>query len=107
MPHGFVAGDDAASGQQLLHHTKTERDAKIQPHRMADDLGGEPIPGVAGASTCRHPIRLLTPMRCVRASAAGSTKSMVPIRAAEPGSQARIACSSGATPKIAITRFRL
>ena len=28
-PHGFVADDDAASGQQLLHHTKTKREAKI------------------------------------------------------------------------------
>src|SRR6516162_4779545 len=58
LPHRFVADDDAASGQQLLHHTKTEREAKIQPHRMADDLGGEPIPGVAGASACGHPTRL-------------------------------------------------
>jgi hypothetical protein len=28
---------------------------------MADDLGREAIPGVAGASGCRHPTRLLTP----------------------------------------------
>ena len=30
---------------------------------MADDLGGEPIPGVADASAYRHPTRLLTPIR--------------------------------------------
>ena len=30
---------------------------------MADDLGREPIPGVAGASGCPHPTRLLTPIR--------------------------------------------
>jgi hypothetical protein len=24
LPHGFVADDDVASGQELLHHTKTE-----------------------------------------------------------------------------------
>src|SRR5215469_369302 len=28
---------------------------------MADDLGWEPIPGVAGANGCPHPTRLLTP----------------------------------------------
>jgi hypothetical protein len=28
---------------------------------MADDLGREAIPGVAGASGCRHPTPLLTP----------------------------------------------
>src|SRR5215469_2716266 len=31
--------DDTASGQQLLHHTKSEGEAEIQPHGMADDLG--------------------------------------------------------------------
>src|SRR5947209_16174307 len=30
---------------------------------MADDLGREPIPGVAGASGCPHPTRVLTPIR--------------------------------------------
>jgi hypothetical protein len=44
---GFVADDDATSGQQLLHHAQTEREAEKQPHRVADDLGKEPIPGVA------------------------------------------------------------
>src|SRR5438067_13935052 len=29
---------------------------------MADDLGREPIPSVAGASGCPHPSRLLTPI---------------------------------------------
>ena len=29
---------------------------------MADNLGREPIPGVAGASGCPHPTRLLTPI---------------------------------------------
>jgi hypothetical protein len=29
---------------------------------MADDLGREPIPGVARASGCPHPTRLLTPI---------------------------------------------
>ena len=72
-----MADDNAAGRQQLLHHAKTEREAKIQPHGMADDLGGEPMPGVAGASACRHPTRLLTPM--VGASPARSTKLTVPL----------------------------
>src|SRR5260370_40507749 len=61
LSHGFMADDDAASGQQLLHHAQTKREAEIQPHGMADDFGREPIPGVAGASGFRHPARLLTP----------------------------------------------
>ena len=60
LPYGFMADDDAARGQQLLHHAKTEREAKIQPHGMSDDLGREPIPGVAGPNGCRHPTRLPT-----------------------------------------------
>jgi len=43
-----------------------ERDgweAEIQPDGVADDLGRKPIAGEAGASRCRHPIRLLTPVR--------------------------------------------
>ena len=76
LPYGFVADDDAASGQQLLHHAKTEREAEIQPYGMADDLGGEPIPGVAVASACGHPTRLLTSIRPRKP--AGSTKLTVP-----------------------------
>src|ERR1700747_95027 len=63
LPHGFVADNDAAGRQQLLHHAKTEREAEIQPHRMTDDLGRDTISGVARASGCLHPIRLLTPIR--------------------------------------------
>src|SRR5258708_34500096 len=61
LPHGFMADDDAASGQQLLHHAQTKREAEIQPHGMADDFGREPIPGVAGATGVSLPARLLTP----------------------------------------------
>jgi hypothetical protein len=60
-PHGFVADDDAAGSQRLLHHAQAEREAEIQPYGVADDLGREPIPGVAGASGSRHPTPLLTP----------------------------------------------
>src|ERR1700757_5269377 len=82
LPHGFVADNDVARGQQLLHHAKTEREAEIQPHRMTDDLGREPISGIAGASGSRHPTRLLTPIR--RRKCPGSIKLTVPIGCATP-----------------------
>jgi len=63
LPHGFVADNDAARGPATRPHTKTEREAEIQPHGVTDDLRREPISGVAGASGCGHPIRLLTPTR--------------------------------------------
>src|ERR1700745_2651198 len=40
LPHGFVADDDA----------QPEREAEVEPDGMADDLGREAIPGVAGAN---------------------------------------------------------
>src|SRR6516162_2945437 len=76
LPHGFMADNDAAGGQQLLHHAKAEREAEVQPHGMTDDVDREPVPGVASASGCRHPIRLLTPIR--RRKYPGSTKLTVP-----------------------------
>src|SRR2546423_6851356 len=63
LPYSFVAGDDTARGQQLFHDAEAKREAEIQPHGMADDLGLEPVPAIAGASGCRHPSRLLTPAR--------------------------------------------
>src|SRR5271169_4365496 len=62
LPHRFVADDDTARGQQLLHHAEAKREAEIQPDGMADDLGGEPIPGVASATRCPHLTRLLAPI---------------------------------------------
>src|SRR5215510_891185 len=62
LSDGFVGDDDAAGRQQLLNHAKPERGTEIQPDGMADDLGREPIPGVAGASGCPHPTGLLTPI---------------------------------------------
>jgi hypothetical protein len=39
-----MADNDAAPGQQFLHHAQTEWEAEIQPHGMADDLGGNRYP---------------------------------------------------------------
>src|ERR1700740_2939876 len=58
LPHGFVADDDAAGSEQLLHHAETKREAEIKPYGMADDLGRKPIAGIAEASERRHPTRL-------------------------------------------------
>jgi hypothetical protein len=58
LPHGFVADDDAASSQQLLHQAETKREAEIKPYGMADDLGRKPIAGIAGASERRQSTRL-------------------------------------------------
>ena len=40
-----------------------EREPEIQPDGVADNLGGEPITGIAGAGRCHHPTRLPTPVR--------------------------------------------
>src|SRR5207253_8487756 len=58
LPHGFVADDDAAGSEQLLHHAETKRKAEIKPYGMADDLGRKPIAGIAEASKRHHPTRL-------------------------------------------------
>ena len=63
LSHGLVADDDAPFRQHLLHHAQTEREAEIQPNGMADDLGREPVAGVAGAGGCCHPSRLSVPVR--------------------------------------------
>src|SRR3954462_11807469 len=65
LPHTLVADNDAARGQHLLDHAQAEREAKIQPDRVADDLSGKAMPGIAGANGCRHPVRLpdLLPIR--------------------------------------------
>src|SRR5215469_2902512 len=81
LPHRFVADDDAAGRQQLLNHAQPEREAEIQPDGVADDLGGEPITSIAGASRCHHPTRLPT---SVRFRKRGAAKLTVPSRDAWP-----------------------
>src|ERR1700746_2936813 len=63
LPHRFVANDDAASRQQLLNHTQPEREPEIQPDGVADNLRGEPISDIAGASRLLPPPRLPTAVR--------------------------------------------
>src|SRR5215831_21324498 len=51
---------------------------------MADDLAGEPIAGVAGASRCHHPTRLLTPARFRKRGAAKLTVPFQPLADGKP-----------------------
>jgi hypothetical protein len=64
LPHGFMAYDDAAGGQQLLNHAQPEREPEVQPDGTADDLGREAIPGIGRSPTRLHmPVRQRTPCR--------------------------------------------
>src|SRR5438105_13777657 len=87
LPHGFVADDDAARRQQLLHHAQPERKPEIQPHGVADDLGGKPMALVTGVSGGRHSTRLPTPVR--RRNPAGHIKLTVPLASILAGGSTR------------------
>jgi hypothetical protein len=65
-----VADDDAAGGQQLLDHTQPKREADILPDGMADNLGGEPVTGIAGAAAL-----VIAPTIFLGASASGELPS--------------------------------
>src|SRR3954447_2253554 len=54
LPHRLVADGDAAGGQQLLDHPQAEREAEVEPDRVADDLRREAVTGVGGRARRRH-----------------------------------------------------
>src|SRR5262249_32819210 len=56
-----VASGEIGAPERALSSaiSSARRDSRT---RRADDLGWEPIPGVAGASGCPHPTGLLTPI---------------------------------------------
>src|SRR3954467_10710388 len=58
LPPALMADDDAACGQHLLDHAQAEREAKVQPYGVADDLGREAVPGIAGGERRCHPVGL-------------------------------------------------
>jgi hypothetical protein len=58
LPDRLVRHRDAAGGQHLLDHAQAQREPKIEPYRIADDLGRVAIAGVNRVSTCRHHARL-------------------------------------------------
>ena len=51
----LVGDRDAASVQHLFHHAQAQREPKIQPNRIADELGGVAIASVKRVSGRRHP----------------------------------------------------
>ena len=55
LAHRLMAHRDAACRQEFLHHPQAEREAKVQPHRRRDDLGGIPVAGVAGIGSVVMP----------------------------------------------------
>jgi hypothetical protein len=51
LPNRFIGYDDAALGEKIFDIPETQAEAMISPHRIADDLGREPIAGVTKAIT--------------------------------------------------------
>ena len=49
-----MAHDDAAGGQHLLDHAQAEREAEVEPDRVADDLGRKAVAGVRQLGGWRH-----------------------------------------------------
>src|SRR4051794_6157580 len=54
LPHDLVADRNAAGGQHLLDHAPAEREAEVEPDRVADDLGREPVAGVGRRDRLHH-----------------------------------------------------
>src|SRR5258706_10552279 len=58
LPDRLVRHRDAAGGQHLLDHAQAQREPKIQPYRVADDLSGVAMAGVNRVSRRPHPAPL-------------------------------------------------
>ena len=48
LPDGLIGDFDTSAGQHVLHVSEAEREAMIEPHRVADDFRGKPVSAVAG-----------------------------------------------------------
>ena len=48
LPDGLMGDFDTPAGQQVLHVSEAEREAMIEPHRVADDFRGKPVSAAAG-----------------------------------------------------------
>jgi hypothetical protein len=46
LPHGLVADHDAPCRQHFLDHAQAEREAKVEPDRLANHLRWKAIPGI-------------------------------------------------------------
>src|SRR6202047_3757184 len=58
LPDRLVRHRDAAGGQHLLDHAQAQREPKIQPDRVADDLSGVAVAEVNRVSRRPHPARV-------------------------------------------------
>jgi len=67
LTHGLVAVDDAAGCEQLFDHVQAQWEAKVQPHRVADDRGRKPVTSEALAIR-HHAGRLRDPAPSRKAS---------------------------------------
>ena len=48
LPDGLIGDFGTSAGQHVLHVSEAEREAMIEPHRVADDFRGKPVSAVAG-----------------------------------------------------------
>ena len=62
LPDALVGDDHAPLGQDQLDIAQAEAEHVVQPDGVADDLGREAVPGVAGG-VWRHPASLAQPLR--------------------------------------------
>jgi hypothetical protein len=51
----LISHRDATCCQHLLDHTQAQREAEIEPHRVADELCGVAVAGIKRVSRRRHP----------------------------------------------------
>src|SRR4051794_36275136 len=86
LPDRLVADADAAGRQKLIHHAQAQREAEVEPDRVADDLGRKAIAGVAGAGGRCHLVRLpsLVPHRKPASSQVDGAVSPVSKRSVKP-----------------------
>src|SRR6185437_7360844 len=58
LPDRLVRHRDTAGGQHLLAHAQAQREPKIQPYCVADDLSGVAMAGIDRVARRPHPARL-------------------------------------------------
>jgi hypothetical protein len=58
LPDRLMRHRDTSGGQHLLDHGQAQREPKIQPHRVADDLSGVAMAGVNRVARRPDPARL-------------------------------------------------
>src|SRR4051812_26318062 len=62
LPYGLMADNDAASRQHLFDCAQAEREAKVEPDRVADDLGREAVSGIGRLDRRRAHSECLSPV---------------------------------------------